>query len=466
MPHSDQLAATSTALEQLPVQTTAIDAVGNFPDNLAIRAESLGKCYRLFESSRQRLLHAVAGRWRNVGEAFWAARDVSFDIQRGESVAFVGPNGSGKSTVLGMIAGTITPTEGRVAVRGRVAALLQLGAGFDNEFTGRENAYMNGAILGLTRDEMDQRFDDIAAFADIGTFMEQPVRTYSSGMRARLAFSVATSVNPDVLIVDEALSVGDNAFQQKCVARVKKLVDSGLTFLFVSHAMGQVKGMCRSSLYLNEGQKIFFGPSAEAVELYLSSTREENGRPKPKIGARKATPALLDNRLGSSLRYGSGQLRITDVSLTDTQQRQTPALVSGEHANVTITFECIEPVPAACVGVSIRDHAGIDLFCTTTFDEGPRIGPLTAGQTGTATFTFPMPFRHGRYALTAYLAKPTARAPNTNEMPFDYADACLAFEIIAKEGRPVFHRVHVETTVIVRIDPAQQDESTPTNTPG
>lgn len=443
MPRSESQNTPNNGLIASPVE---------MPENVAIRAESLGKCYRLFSCTRQRLLHAVTGRWREVGEAFWAARDVSFEIQRGESVAFVGPNGSGKSTVLGMIAGTITPTEGRVAVRGRVAALLQLGAGFDNEFTGRENAYMNGAILGLTREEMDERFDDIEAFADIGTFMDQPVRTYSSGMRARLAFSVATSVSPDVLIVDEALSVGDNAFQQKCVARVKKLVDSGLTFLFVSHAMGQVKGMCRSSLYLSEGRKVFFGPSAEAVELYLSSTRDANGRPRGSVGAREARAAVLDERLGSSLRYGSGQLRITDVTLTDEYGRATPALVCGEKAVVSVSFECVEPVPAACVGVAIRDHAGIDLFCTTTFDEGAKIGPLKNGETVIARFCFPVPFRHGRYALTAYLAKPGARAPNTNEMPFDYADACLAFEIIAKDGRPVFHRVHVETEVSVKMD--------------
>ena len=192
MPRSESQNTPSNGLIAAPVE---------MPENVAIRAESLGKCYRLFSCTRQRLLHAVTGRWREVGEAFWAARDVSFEIQRGESVAFVGPNGSGKSTVLGMIAGTITPTEGELR-SWSCCGVVALGAGFDNEFTGRENAYMNGAILGLTREEMDERFDDIEAFADIGTFMDQPVRRTRRAC-ARLAFSVATSVSPDVLIVDE-----------------------------------------------------------------------------------------------------------------------------------------------------------------------------------------------------------------------------------------------------------------------
>ncbi|MDW8356241.1 MAG: ABC transporter ATP-binding protein, partial [Bryobacterales bacterium] len=205
---------------------------------------------------------------RHYGREFWALRNVSFEVRRGETVGIIGRNGSGKSTLLQIIAGTLAPTEGEVQVKGRVAALLELGSGFNPEFTGRENVYLNGTILGLSREEIDARFDDIVAFADIGGFIDQPVKFYSSGMMLRLAFAVSTTIDPDVLIIDEALAVGDVFFRQKCYRRLEDLRQRGVAILFVSHAMLDVKQLCDRAVLLDQGRTIFKGRAGEAVERY------------------------------------------------------------------------------------------------------------------------------------------------------------------------------------------------------
>ena len=204
-------------------------------EDVVIRIEQAGKCYHMYDKPQDRLKQALL-RWnRTYFREFWAVRGVSLEMQRGEAVGIVGRNGSGKSTLLQMIAGTLAPTEGRVQVAGRIAALLELGSGFNPEFTGRENVYLNGTILGLSTREIDERFDAIAGFADIGTFIDQPVKTYSSGMMVRLAFAVQVQVSPDILIVDEALAVGDALFQKRCFQRLEELRSQGVTLLFVSH---------------------------------------------------------------------------------------------------------------------------------------------------------------------------------------------------------------------------------------
>lgn len=242
----------------------------------AIVVEALGKNYEIYKRPRDRIKQLAGSFLRSLFRIapvkyytdFWALKNVSFDVKCGETVGIVGRNGSGKSTLLQLICGTLSPTTGIVRVRGRVAALLELGAGFNPDFTGRENVYMNATILGLTKDEIDDKFEEIAEFADIGEFIEQPVKHYSSGMFARLAFSVAISVDPNILIVDEALSVGDEPFQRKCYARMEEIKRRGGTILFVSHAASTVVSMCDKVLTLHRGQKIFFGDPKTAVGLY------------------------------------------------------------------------------------------------------------------------------------------------------------------------------------------------------
>lgn len=238
--------------------------------DIAISVRSVSKRYHVFENQRARLCHAL---WpsRNVGVSeVWALRDVNFEVKRGESVAIIGRNGSGKSTLLEIITQTLTPTTGEVQVNGRVAALLELGSGFKPEYTGRENVFLNGMLQGLSRVEIERRYDDIVAFADIGDVLDRPVKTYSSGMLVRLAFAVQVALEPDILIVDEALSVGDYFFQQKCFGRLRQMRENGLTLLFVSHDMGTVRDLCSTAVYLKQGKPQYVGDSKTAVRVYLA----------------------------------------------------------------------------------------------------------------------------------------------------------------------------------------------------
>ncbi len=243
---------------------------------IAIKVEHLSKCYQIYEQPRDRLkqflfprLQSLAGlRSRDYFREFWALRDVSFEVRRGETVGVIGRNGSGKSTLLQLICGTLNPSHGSVQTRGRVAALLELGSGFNPEFTGCENVRMNASLLGLTDAEIDERFDDIAAFADIGKFIEQPLKTYSSGMYMRLAFATAINVDPDILVVDEALAVGDEAFQRKCFARIENIRDNGGTILFVNHGAQAVVQLCDRAVLFDRGEMILEGRPKTVVNHY------------------------------------------------------------------------------------------------------------------------------------------------------------------------------------------------------
>lgn len=258
-------------------------------NDIAISVNNLSKCYQIYDTPRDRLKQFFAPHVRRItGQTpkqyfreFWALKDVSFEIKKGETVGIIGRNGSGKSTLLQMICGTLNPTSGSIQTHGRVAALLELGSGFNPEFSGRENVYMNGAVLGLSTEEIDQRFGEIEAFADIGDFIEQPVKTYSSGMYVRLAFAVAINVDPDILIVDEALAVGDEPFQRKCYAKIERIRDSGATVLLVTHAASTITQMCSRALLLDHGRRLFMGSPKLAVEsyyriIYSASEETEN----------------------------------------------------------------------------------------------------------------------------------------------------------------------------------------------
>ncbi|MGZ3158720.1 MAG: ABC transporter ATP-binding protein [Burkholderiaceae bacterium] len=245
-------------------------------DVVAIKVSSVSKCYQIYDQPHDRLKQSIFPRvqrilgkpTRQYFREFWALKNVSFEIKKGETVGIIGRNGSGKSTLLQMICGTLNPTSGSIQTHGRIAALLELGSGFNPEFTGRENVYMNAAVLGLSREETDARFDEIVAFADIGEFIEQPVKTYSSGMMVRLAFAVAINVDPEVLIVDEALSVGDELFQRKCFSRIEAIRASGATILFVSHSGGQIVELCDRAVLMDAGEKLAVGVPKQIVGRY------------------------------------------------------------------------------------------------------------------------------------------------------------------------------------------------------
>lgn len=275
--------------------TVAAPGAPREPD-IAIHVRDVGKMYRIYNRPQDRLKQMLLWRFgRQYGHEFWALRGVSFDVRRGEAVGIIGRNGSGKSTLLQVIAGTLALTEGTTQVTGRVAALLELGSGFNPEYTGRENVYLNGAILGLDKQAMDSRFEQIAAFADIGEFIDQPVKMYSSGMVVRLAFAVQAHVDPEVLIVDEALAVGDSYFQHKCMRHIKELLDRGTTLLFVTHSTETVKRFCQYGLWLHNGQMRYFGEAGVAVEKYLASMRMEGAQGLLSNGISLETGALDDD---------------------------------------------------------------------------------------------------------------------------------------------------------------------------
>ena len=253
--------------------------------DLAIQVTNVSKCYHLYDKAQDRLkqaifphLHRLLGMSvTSYAREFWALKDVCFEVKRGETVGIIGRNGSGKSTLLQIIAGTLDVTQGEVQVHGRVAALLELGSGFNPEFTGRENVYINAAIQGLSKNEIDAKFDDIAAFADIGEFLEQPIKTYSSGMLMRLAFAVNTCIEPEILVVDEALGVGDVPFQSKCYKRLRRLVDDGKSVLFVSHDISTVRSICSRALWLKNGRAELWGDAKTVSKEYERFCWQEQG---------------------------------------------------------------------------------------------------------------------------------------------------------------------------------------------
>lgn len=241
---------------------------------IVIRVENLSKCYHIYDKPRDRLLQMLARGRKQYFREFWAIKDVSFEVRKGETVGIIGFNGAGKSTLLQMICGTLNPTSGSIQTSARIAALLELGAGFNPEFTGRENVFMNYALHGVSRQDTEKRFDEIADFAGIGDFIDQPVKTYSSGMFARLAFSAAVHVDPTLLIVDEALSVGDMAFQEKSISRMKQIREAGTSILFVTHSISAVRNFCDKALWLDQGQVRAFGESLSVCDGYQSAVED------------------------------------------------------------------------------------------------------------------------------------------------------------------------------------------------
>ncbi|MCU4121269.1 ABC transporter ATP-binding protein [Variovorax sp. N23] len=311
---------------------------------IAIRVSGLSKCYQIYDSPRDRLKQffrssRLAGRGgKNYFREFWALRDISFEVKKGEVIGILGRNGSGKSTLLQLICGTLTPTAGRVETRGRIAALLELGSGFNPEFTGRENVYLNGAVLGLTREEMESRFAAIEAFADIGEFIDQAVKTYSSGMMVRLAFSVAVHVQPDILVVDEALSVGDIAFRNKCMEFIQRLVADGVTILFVTHDLGTLQLLCSRVVWLSHGEMIDSGDPIRIAQDYYVSSLPTQG-PGSAVSGAKVLP-----------QQNTGKAQFVDISLSGGEGGR---FMLGEPFRLGFSVRALADLPKLVFAVSI-----------------------------------------------------------------------------------------------------------------
>lgn len=350
-------------------------------NDIAIRVERLSKCYQIYDTPRDRLKQFVMPPMqRLIGlspqkyhREFWALKDISFEVKKGDTVGIVGRNGSGKSTLLQMICGTLSSTTGNITTNGRIAALLELGSGFNPEFSGRENVYMNAAVLGLSDDEIDARFDEIVSFADIGDFIDQPVKAYSSGMVVRLAFAVAINVAPEILIVDEALAVGDAAFQRKCMRRISELSDAGVTLLFVSHDMETVKKICSEALYLARGSAIEFGAARQVCisyerDLFGASRKAETTQAAELVDLAEQDRAVLDQDLlqTNEKTYGDGRAQIIDVAITNQHQQRTNVL--APNAPYVFSYRVIFSAPVALpvFGVMITNREGVCIFGSNT----------------------------------------------------------------------------------------------------
>lgn len=387
-----------------------------------IRVESLGKCYHIYDKPQDRLKQSLWGGRKKFYREFWALRDVSFEVGRGETVGIIGRNGSGKSTLLQLIAGTLAPTAGTTELKGRVAALLELGSGFNLDFTGRENVYLNGAILGLSRDYIEARFGEIERFADIGDFIDQPVKTYSTGMIVRLAFSVSINVEPDVLIVDEALAVGDMAFQYKCMERLDRLTKSGVTLLFVSHDLAQVKAFCSRAIYLSHGQVRGTGAASDMAELYMMDTREEQ-----KIALAQGSSFTAKTAIGgrNAFAFGTQQGRVVSAAFADTGTSQS-AYASGERIAVNVEVEYDDTVDKPAVSLILQDSRMLNL--AGRYVPVGMARKVDGMNRATMRFEFVAALNSGSYFVTIRLER--RGASDTDSFPIDKQVGALLFQIL------------------------------------
>lgn len=407
-------------------------------DDYAIRIQGLSKCFQIYDTPGDRLKQFIAPRLqRMVGKStkqyfreFWALEDITFDVKKGETVGIIGRNGSGKSTLLQTICGTLTPTAGTVTTNGRIAALLELGSGFNPEFTGRENVYMNAAVLGLSDNEVDARFDDIAAFADIGEFIDQPVKSYSSGMYVRLAFAVIAHVDADILVIDEALAVGDVFFTQNCMRFLREFMGNG-TVLFVSHDTGAVLNLCQRAIWLQNGSITVQGKPKETIEQYLEKLYESQQgestvrKKQDSIGQPSRIKPDRDMRLDyinqTNLRndielfkfspenssFGKGGARITNVLLVDNQGIKYSWVIGGESVRLEIHCIADEPLLNPIVGFQVKDRLGQIIFSDNTYLSYLSCPiNIDSGQSFNATFEFNIPILPiGDYTITAAIAE-------------------------------------------------------------
>lgn len=396
-----------------------------------VLAQRVSKVYPLYKRPSDRILEVFSPARRRRHTEFWALRDVSFRAEKGEILALVGPNGSGKSTLLQIVSGLLQPTAGRVVTEGRVAALLELGAGFNPEFTGRENVYLNGEIMGLTRREVDRAFSSIEAFAEIGEFINRPVKEYSTGMYVRLAFATAIHVEPEILIVDEALAVGDAIFANRCIQKFEELKQKQVTILFVSHDLGLVKRLAHRAILLLNGQMAAQGEPSDVVNRYVGFVLEREK-------ARPAEHAEESGRLNASFRHGDGSSRITDVRILDAQGRSLNAVASGSPITVRVRAEFKQQVVEPVVGILVRNRLGIDVYGTNTRIEQRSFGTFEAGEMLEVDFKFDCMLTRQEYTLTAA----TQHYDGSSQ---DWLDDVVAFSVV--DQRDIAGFAHLNTKI-------------------
>ena len=411
----------------------------------------VSKSYPIYTSPSARLKELLCLNRISFHHDFSALDDVSFQIQRGETFCIVGENGSGKSTLLQIVAGILHPTRGEVVVRGRVAALLELGTGFNPEFTGRQNVYMNAAILGLSRQEIDSKFSQIEEFAEIGEFIDQPVKTYSSGMGVRLAFSVAIHVEPEILLVDEALSVGDMYFRQRCMRKVHEMRDAGVTILFVSHAVAEVKALGDRTMWLEAGRVKDLGNTDTVVTRYMATMVEKDNaylagthhKLQEAVRPTVIAPEIVETIPNIDHRFGDGRAEVMGIAVLDSFGRPVYVLEPSSAILVRISVRAIEDIALPIVGFMMRNHIGLDFAGTNTAREAFDLPPMSAGDIYTIDFHVQLPELYpSSFSFSPAVADGTLHSYRT----CDWVDNAIVLQMGPSDGE-VYGHIHLACRV-------------------
>ncbi len=457
--------------------------------NFSIKVENISKMYHLYSQPQDRLKQAVLPKLQTaVGRTphqyfreFWALNNISFEVEKGETLGIVGKNGSGKSTLLQVICGTLTPTSGNVSVEGRLTALLELGSGFNPEFTGRENVYLSGSILGFSKEEMDNWFDDIAAFADIGEFMDQQVKFYSSGMYVRLAFATNIMVEPDVMVIDEALAVGDMRFQVKCMSAIRRKQESGATILFVSHDMNAVKSLCTRAVYIDSGKLQEIGPAIDVANSYFKRMRNEIDADLTQTHSSfPVAPAQTDSEIPGSqisenkieqdrdfvsvseadirrfeksaslFRMGTGGARILYAELLDEGKNPTSNLEFNQPVWIRFLFESYEEM-GLTANFYILDDKGISITGSNLILSNHPLLHVQEGDKYLVEYhlsTFPL--QDGIYSLNISLIEPTASSISSPPIFVDYIENAVVFNVAPRRPYKIWAKVFLFPSVDIK----------------
>ncbi len=421
----------------------------------AIEVSSLCKIYHLYNKPIDRLKEALNPGRKKYHQDFYALKDVSFEVKKGDTMGIIGQNGSGKSTLLKILSNVLTPTSGDIKVKGRVSSLLELGTGFNPELTGIENVYFNGTLLGFSREEMDAKLDDILSFADIGEFVNQPVKTYSSGMQVRLAFSVATEINPDILIVDEALSVGDMFFQAKCMSRMKKMIENdGTTLVFVSHAMDTVKSICSQAILLNKGQVWKNGNAGIVTEEFyqlniskrpmVTSTREYS------LSANNSslsnaenpyqlflTPTETFKKASFLTRFGNGKAEFLNAILLDENENEIPVVHFGQKVILRMAMKINMDISELQYGYEIRDRNWAIVVYGGSQIEDKNLVDIKTGDQYVIDWKFELKLRNDNYTITSFAAVP-GDLEIQNDDYCDYISIGCQFEMALRQPAHIY----------------------------
>ncbi len=406
----------------------------------AVEFQAVSKSYAIYDSPGDRLKELLTFNRVKRRRDFLALDNVSFSVERGQTFCIVGQNGSGKSTLLQMVAGILQPTRGEAHINGRVSALLELGAGFNPEFTGRDNVFLNGSILGLTTRQIEQRYSAIEEFAEIGDFIKQPVKTYSSGMVVRLAFAVAINVDPEILLVDEALAVGDIYFRQRCMRKVHELRSRGVTIMFVSHAVSDVKAIGDRVMWLDRGRVIDIGEPDAVISKYLAAMVEKDSSYRAHIAGVQSVsperpaitaPEVIETIPNIDHRFGDGRAEVVGIGAFDEQGQPVHMLEPCSKLLLRISVRAKQPVPMPVVGFMLRNQLGVDFSGTNTAREGCDLPPMRPGDVYTVDFHIELP---ELYPASFSFSPAIADGELTGYSMCDWIDNALVLQMSRSEG--------------------------------